>query len=161
MIEKHEIKSEIEVFSNKLDLGKYEQLLVEVATKATQNAYAPYSKFQVGSAILLENNEIITGSNQENAVFPLGLCAERVTLFTYGNMNIDTKVIAIAVAAHSKHNASVSPFPCGSCRQVILEFEKRQKRDINILIISSDNKIYKVKSVKDILPFAFEGDFLK
>ncbi len=132
-----------------------EKKLIEEAKQATKNAYAHYSNFRVGAALLLENGEIITGNNQENAAYPSGLCAERTAVF-FANANYpDQKVVAIAVAAY--HNGKFTKdviTPCGACRQVLLEVENRYKTPMRILMYSDDG-IYVVDSIKDLLPLSF------
>lgn len=128
---------------------------------ATQNAYAPYSNFQVGAAVLLKNGQTVTGSNQENAVYPLGLCAERVALFASSNQYPDTEVIALAVATSKVlKDGELPAFPCGSCRQVILEIEQRFCHKIKLFVVGSNNSVCILSSVSDILPFAFDKDSL-
>jgi cytidine deaminase len=143
------------------ELDKIDQQLVEECKKATKNAYAPYSNFHVGAAVLLENNEIIKGNNQENAAYPSGLCAERVALFYANSKFPDKKVKTIAISAKSKGKFTKSPVgPCGSCRQVILETENRFKSPIKI-ILYSEEKIQVVEDASSLLPISFTEDFLK
>ena len=125
------------------------------------HAYAAYSHYQVGAAVLLSNGLIVEGSNQENAVYPLGLCAERVAIFSACTQYPNEKIIALAVATEKKMGLGELPaFPCGSCRQVMVEQEYRFNISIPIYIIDSDPKVYLASSVKDILPFAFNQSFL-
>ena len=135
--------------------GEY-QMLINKAKEQVLNAYAPYSCFHVGAAVLLENGEIVTGSNQENSAYPSGLCAERVTMF-YANAqfpNVPAKVIAIA--AYTNGDFVDEPItPCGACRQSLLETEVRFEKDITILLYGKNN-IYAVDSVKQLLPLCFE-----
>lgn len=161
-MKKIKLESIITVFESVDELSDVEKLLVNEAKNATSNSYAPYSKFHVGCSLLMDNHEIITGSNQENAVFPLGICAERVALSSAGNNMPNIKVKALAIAVKSKFYTSNDPvFPCGSCRHTILEFENRHQTDIKIYLIGGDDKVYLIDSVKDILPSGFNGDFLK
>ena len=134
-----------------------EKKLIEGAKQATKNAYARYSNFKVGAALLLENGEIITGNNQENAAYPSGLCAERTAVF-FANANYpDRKIVALAVAACSNGKFTKEVItPCGACRQVLLEVETRYKNPMKILMYSED-EIYVVDSIKDLLPLSF-GD---
>jgi len=155
------VQSKVLIADSFEELSPKEKELCEQAILAKENAYAPYSNFQVGSALLLEDGTIITGSNQENAVYPSGLCAERVAIFTAGNQapKLAIKAIAVATCAEEKEN-EFPAFPCGSCRQVLQEQEKRHNSNIKILVISHHNKVYVIDSVKDILPFSFSNDFL-
>lgn len=149
------ITTNIKVYSfDKLDIEK--KTLVEAAQQACNSAYAPYSNFKVGCAVELNDGTIIEGSNQENAAYPSGLCAERTALF-YANAkypNIPVKTIAI-MAHHDGDFVKDICSPCGSCRQVMAEIENRFKQDITILMCSKDT-VYEVESVKSLLPLAFD-----
>lgn len=154
-MEKKEITCSVSIYA--LDeLSVEEQNLVSKAKEATKTAYAPYSQFYVGAAVLLENGTVVTGNNQENGAYPSGLCAERVALF-YANAqfpNVAVKAIAVAVETNGAENKQLVA-PCGSCRQVILESEIRYKHPIRILM-SSQNSVSVVESIKDLLPLYFE-----
>jgi len=151
----------IEVYENIDKFNENEKRLIEEAINASNNAYAKYSNFKVGSAVLLSNNEIITGSNQENAVFPLGLCAERVALFSASNKYPNEPVIALALSTKKELKQDELPvFPCGSCRHSIIEQESKFNNKIKLFIIGSNGKIFVIETVQDILPFAFIGDSL-
>jgi len=140
------------------ELDKTDRLLIESAGIASSGSYAPYSKFQVGAAVLLANGEIITGSNQENAAYPSGLCAERVAIF-YANAKFpEVPVIALAIIAFSDGHIVNEPVsPCGSCRQVILESELRFKYPVKIIMCASE-KVRIVKDVHMLLPLSFGMD---
>ncbi|MDR1553168.1 MAG: cytidine deaminase [Prevotellaceae bacterium] len=138
------------------ELDETERLLLEAAHEATKTSYAPYSKFNVGSAVLLENGEIIAGSNQENNAYPSGLCAERVAVF-YANAkypDVAIKAIAISSAVDGKINED-EVYPCGSCRQVLVESENRQSTKIK-LIMGGIKSIIVIDSVSLMLPFTFD-----
>ncbi|MDR1983453.1 MAG: cytidine deaminase [Prevotellaceae bacterium] len=140
------------------ELDEADRRLLEAANMATKTSYAPYSRFNVGSAVLLENGEIITGSNQENNAYPSGLCAERVAVF-YANAkypNVAIKAIAISSAVDNKINDS-EVYPCGSCRQVLVESENRQDTKIK-LIMGGAKSIIVIDSVSLMLPFTFDLD---
>ncbi len=128
--------------------------LVQAAIHATDQAYAPYSHFQVGAALLLENDRIVTGSNQENAAYPSGLCAERVALFHAGHQYPDTTVLAIAIAAVYQGKQTDRISPCGACRQVLLETEERQRKPIKILFCNRDS-VWIVEGATALLPLCF------
>lgn len=157
-------KKELQIFVYEYDtvieLPEGDQELIFAARKASKNAYAPYSKFQVGAALLLENGEVIKGNNQENADFTDGICAERVALF-YANANYpDIPVKAIAVTANNFNGLIEEPAkPCGSCRQAILEAEVRFNHPIR-LILDGAKKIMVVQNAESLLPFAFKPDAL-
>ena len=130
-----------------------------VAIEAAKSAYAPYSSFHVGAAVLLADGTVIRGNNQENAVYPSGLCAERVALFHAGACFPDSPVDAIAVVAIKDGEIQPSVSPCGGCRQVMLETEQRQGRDIRILMCGLSETVI-ASSVKDLLPLCFGKDNL-
>lgn len=142
------------------ELSAEEQRLVDVAREATLRSYAPYSHFSVGAAVLLENGETVSGTNQENAVYPSGLCAERTTLF-YANSRYPTAaVVALAIAARNEAGLLSRPLPpCGACRQVMLETEQRFGRPMTLLM-SGTEEIYRTNGVQHLLPFAFDSEFL-
>ncbi|MFV0332108.1 MAG: cytidine deaminase [Dysgonomonas sp.] len=134
--------------------------LINEAKIATQSAYAPYSNFYVGAAVLLANGEIITGSNQENAAYPSGLCAERVTVFHANAQYPDVAVEALAIAACHDGEFTINPCsPCGGCRQVLLEVENRYNRPMKV-ILYGESKIYELESAKSLLPVGFGKDSL-
>ncbi|AHW58975.1 cytidine deaminase [Draconibacterium orientale] len=138
------------------ELPEMDQKLLLAAREASKNAYAPYSKFCVGAALLLENGEVITGSNQENADFTDGLCAERVALFYANSAYPNQAVKAIAVTAQNSHGFLELPAqPCGSCRQVLVETEFRYSQPIRI-ILDGRNYIQVLDGADNLLPFAFK-----
>jgi len=144
------------------ELGHQEQKLIGLSREMTAKAYAPYSEFFVGAAVLLENDEIITGSNQENGVYPSGLCAERVAVFAASAMFPGVPMKMIAVSATSTRLKMEEPVsPCGACRQVLLEYEILQKKPIKVLLSKEDGKILIIEKVHDLLPLSFSGDELK
>lgn len=148
---------EIQHFTNNNSLNNAEKLLIEKAHEATFQSYAPYSNFYVGAGLLLENGEIITGSNQENAAFPSGLCAERVALNTYGHSGTRAKIVAIAITARSeKYEIPQLLSPCGACLQVMSEFVKRQNADFKLFTFTEANGIYLAQGINQFLPFGFE-----
>ena len=143
------------------ELPKDVQSLMEQAVAIRKNAYAPYSKFRVGAAILLDNDKIVLGSNQENAAYPSGLCAERVAIFQTGAIYPDAKIIKMAISAASDTNPTLSPIPpCGGCRQSISEYEFKQNSPIEIYFMGESGEIYKSDSIKNLLPLTFDKNFL-
>jgi cytidine deaminase len=143
------------VVCNYNELNFEEKVLIDSAKEATSRAYAPYSKFQVGAAALLANNEIVTGNNQENVAFPSGLCAERTTLFYANSQYPDQAVKSLAVAAYTDGDFLDKPIsPCGACRQVILETEMRYNHPIRILLYGK-KEIYIIEGINGLLPLAF------
>jgi cytidine deaminase len=144
------------------ELSQKEQQLVVLAREMTEKAYAPYSEFFVGAAVLLENGEILTGSNQENGAYPSGLCAERVAAFAASAMFPGVTMKTIAVSANSTRLKLDEPVsPCGACRQVLLEYEILQDAPIRVLLAKEDGKILIVEKVHDLLPLSFSGKALK
>jgi len=135
--------------------------LIEESIKGLDNAYAPYSQFSVSASVLLENGEIVTGTNQENAAYPSGLCAERVAMFFANSKFPQIPVKAIAVSARYKNQLlkEVVP-PCGACRQVLMETEVRFKKPITVILVGSE-KILISPNVKQLLPLNFDDNFLK
>lgn len=143
------------------ELTKTDQALMTVAMEATGRSYAPYSKFSVGAAALLANGTVVTGTNQENAAYPSGLCAERTTLFYANSQYPDQPVTTLAIAARTEKDFIDLPIPpCGACRQVILETEKRYQRPIRILLYGK-KAIYEVKSIGVLLPLSFDASAMK
>lgn len=143
------------------ECSEVEKKLIDAAKNATQKAYAPYSQFRVGAAVLLENGEVIAGNNQENAAYPSGLCAERTALFFANASRPDQKVVSIAIAAW--HNGQFTRdviTPCGACRQVLLEVENRFHSSVKILM-SSEDGIYATSSARELLPLSFGDEMLK
>ncbi|OQX96856.1 MAG: cytidine deaminase [Bacteroidetes bacterium 4572_128] len=138
------------------ELSKSEKLLVKECKKIIKSAYAPYSSFYVGASVLLENGEIISGTNQENASYPSGLCAERVAVF-YANAKFPkTPIKTILITAFSNDKFVKYPIsPCGSCRQVLLESEMRFKKDIKVILFAKEEIIF-FKNVKGLLPLFFD-----
>ncbi len=138
------------------ELDSAEKALVDLAREATQRSYAPYSHFCVGAAILLDNGEIITGSNQENAAYPSGICAERTACFYAHSQYPEARFKAIAIAARdTSGNEVAAPIsPCGACRQSLLEYETLAKGDVKVLLAGA-KEIYILNSIKSLLPLAF------
>ena len=138
-------------------LNKEEVFTVAAALDAAQKAYSPYSKFSVGAAVLLENDDVVCGNNQENAAYPSGLCAERVALFAAGAKfgNIAPKMMTI-VALKDGDITNMPVTPCGACRQVFIEVEKRYSKPFS-LIMAGKEKVLKLDKASDLLPFAFNS----
>lgn len=136
--------------------------MIKVASSSSKKAYAPYSKFGVGAAVLLESGEICLGSNQENGAFPSGLCAERVAIFHAGALHPDTQISAIAITIdYSRTDFESMAFPCGACRQSMLEYEIKQGKPIRVFIVGKEGDVLVSKSVEQLLPLSFTGDFLQ
>lgn len=155
------ITSKINVFESIQELPQMEQNLMQKAIEVRKKAYAPYSKFRVGAAILLENGEIVIGSNQENAAYPSGLCAERVAIFHAGAVYPDVRILKIVITAASDDNMTTIPVPpCGACRQTIAEYEIRQNAPVEIFYMGETGEVYQSESLKNLLPFLFDNKLL-
>lgn len=142
-------------------LHEEDQLLFQEAISIRETAYAPYSNFKVGAAILLDDGTIITGNNQENAAYPSGLCAERVAIFHAASHHPNKRIIKIAITADTKTTKLLEAIPpCGSCRQSLYEYEHKQKQAIEIIFGTDYSKIYKIKSLQNLLPFSFNSDMM-
>ena len=158
---------EISVTSSFLVYDSIEQLpkdiqdLMQQAVEVRKKAYAPYSQFRVGAALFLDNGKIILGSNQENAAYPSGLCAERVAIFHAGSVYPEAKILKMAITAASDNNQTKAPIPpCGSCRQSIAEYEIKQDTPIEIYFMGEIGEVYQSASLKNLLPFMFDKKFL-
>lgn len=153
-----EIKFSLRVFDTKGELSPEDSSLLQEATQALQHAYAPYSNFKVGAAILLENGKTATGSNQENAAFPAGICAEGTALSVAASLHPDVVIKKIAITVKSASHVVKHPVaPCGICRQRLLEYENKQKHPIEVVISGEEGKVYAIKSIKDLLPLYFSN----
>nr|MBS0037338.1 cytidine deaminase [Saprospiraceae bacterium] len=137
---------------------------IDLLTRAwnqTQNAYAPYSHFKVGACLSLEDGTTISGSNQENASYPAGLCAERVALFSAAGTHPGKKIIALAISAKNQTNDLLDPvFPCGFCLQVLVEMERKQQKPIRLIIGNPNTRVLVFDSGGDMMPFAFDAEQL-
>ncbi len=151
----------LQVFDHLDELPTEAKHLMAEAIKASEQAYAPYSKFRVGAALSLDNGQIVVGNNQENAAYPSGLCAERVAIFHAGANYPKAKVRAIAVTASSDTTIVDKPVPpCGACRQSIAEYEQKQDAPIAIYFMGETGKIVKASSLSDLLPLVFDSSYL-
>jgi cytidine deaminase len=150
------ITTTFEVFKTVNELSEEMQSLMQQAIAIRKKAYAPYSHFRVGAAILLDNGKIVLGSNQENAAYPSGLCAERVAIYQAGAIYPDAKMLTIAITAASDSNPTLSPIPpCGACRQSISEYEFKQVTPIEIYFMGESGEVFKSNSISNLLPLSF------
>ncbi len=155
------ISADLEVYDNEAELPGDVQSLMEQAIEAREKSYSPYSQFKVGAAILLDNGEVVTGSNQENASYPAGLCAERTAIFYAGAKYPEAKILKMALTARSEnHQMEVPTPPCGSCRQAIAEYEVKQEQPIEIYFMGEKGKVVKSNSISDLLPLIFDNSYL-
>ncbi len=161
-MKKKEFKIVVTEFSGAEELPEKDRQLLQEAAKSAEKSYAPYSEFHVGAAVLLENGEIILGSNQENAAYPAGLCAERVALFYANSKYPGVAVKALAISAHADHFIIDKPIsPCGTCRQVIAETENRQQSKIKILMQGETGPVNVTEGIENLLPLTFYEEKLK
>ncbi|WP_347050361.1 cytidine deaminase [Flavobacterium olei] len=155
------ITTSFTIFDSLNELPGEIQELMNQAVEVRKKAYAPYSKFRVGAALLLDNGKIILGSNQENAAYPSGLCAERTAIFYAGSAYPEAKILKMAITAASDTNPTQAPIPpCGSCRQSIAEYEIKQDTPIEIYFMGEIGEVYKSSSLKNLLPLMFDKKFL-
>ncbi len=155
------IESTLTVYDNFDELPQDIANLMQHAIEARKNAYAPYSKFYVGAAILLDNNEVVTGNNQENASYPSGLCAERTAIYYAGAKYPKSKLLKMALTAGSNEHQTITPIPpCGACRQAIAEYEVKQDQPIEIYFMGETGKVVKSNSLANLLPLGFDRSFL-
>lgn len=155
------ITSNLDVYESFGEIPSEIKELMEAAFEVRDKAYAPYSKFRVGAAILLENGEVIKGSNQENASYPSGLCAERTAIYSAGSQFPNLKIKTMAISAKSDLHRMVTPVPpCGACRQAIAEYEIKQEEPIEIFFMGESGKVVKSDSLRNLLPFAFDSTYL-
>jgi len=155
------ISSTFTVYENANELPSQDQNLLIEAVEARKNAYAPYSKFNVGASLLLENGIIIQGNNQENAAYPSGMCAERVAIWNAASQYPKIKIEKIFISAESNKNIVDKPVsPCGACRQTIAEYELNQEQNIEIFFTGETGKIIKANTIVDLLPLAFDNSLL-
>ena len=142
------------------ELPEEDRELVDIAKQMTLTSYSPYSHFQVGAALRLRDGQIFKGSNQENAAYPVGLCAERTAFFAAGDNAPKVPPVSIAIAAQTGGKFSETPIaPCGSCRQALLEAEVRFQQHIRIVLYGTES-IWVARSVRDLLPLTFDGSQL-
>lgn len=161
MPKQHHIGFSFSIYENLEELSEEDQVLVIKAREIRKNAYSPYSNFQVGAALLLDNNNIVYGTNQENASFPSGLCAERVAIYAAGANFPKARIKKVAICAAPIDKKSITPAaPCGACRQAMLEYELKQNTHIEVFLTGTDGEVWKINSIKDIMPLIFDPKLL-
>jgi cytidine deaminase len=150
------------VYDSVDELPENQQKLLKEARNVTENAYAPYSNFQVGAVAMMANGETVSGSNQENASFPVGLCAERVLLGTISSLFPRVPVETIAISYKSEHQKSDHPIsPCGMCRQALQEYEGRVSHPVQLILGGMEGPVYVIDSASKLLPLAFTSEELR
>lgn len=150
----------VDVLASEVELTPAEATVWQAARAATDHAYAPYSHFHVGAALLLADGTVFRGTNQENAAYPSGLCAERTALFGLAASQPPQRIMGMAVAARPARGEFTLAWPCGACRQVMVEYEQRQQHPIALLLPGPDGTIYRFRSLGDLMPFSFSADIL-
>jgi cytidine deaminase len=150
------------VYKSSDELPEAQQQLLQKARAVTEQAYAPYSNFQVGAVARLENGEFVAGSNQENASYPVGLCAERVLLASVSSLHARVPIDAVAVSYKSDQRESDHPIaPCGICRQSLQEYESRMGRPVQLILGGLTGPVYVIDSASRLLPLAFTREELR
>ena len=160
------MKKEVHQFSYSVydsagELDPADAALLNKAKEVTAHAYAPYSRFRVGAAARLDNGQVVTGTNQENASFPAGICAERVLMSAASSLYPGVPIDTLAVSYHNEHGSSDDPIsPCGICRQSLQEFEQRTGKSIRLILGGERGPVYVIPQTGLLLPFAFTADEL-
>lgn len=158
---KQEYQFKYDVYESIKDLSEEDAWLLSEARQVTQHAHAPYSHFQVGAVARLDNGQTVAGSNQENASFPVGLCAERVLLASAASLFPKVPIKTIAISYHNDNGESNHPIsPCGICRQSLLEYENRNKYPIRLILGGMEGKVYIIERAGMLLPLSFTADDL-
>jgi len=157
-----EYKFSYEVFDSSEDLSREDAMLLNEARNSTKHSYAPYSRFRVAAVAKLSNGKIIGGSNQENASYPAGICAERVLLSSISSQHPGTTIETIAITYNNENGESDRPIsPCGICRQSLQEYEYRQNHPIRLILSGMKGKVFIISQSSLLMPLAFTGDELK
>jgi cytidine deaminase len=160
-MKKEVFKFSFEVYDSLEELNEQDAWLLSEAREVTQHAYAPYSHFQVGAVARLSNGEVVAGSNQENASFPVGLCAERVLLASVASLFPKVPIDSIAISYNNENGESNHPIsPCGICRQSLLEYESRVNHPIRVILGGLEGKVYIIERAAMLLPLSFTSDDL-
>ena len=158
---KIEVSTSATVYNDISELSAEDTLLMQKAIEARKKAYAPYSKFHVGAALLLDNGEIVLGNKQESAAYPSGMCAERVAIWKAGSEYPDMKIIKLAITASSTITNVNKPIgPCGACRQTLSEYEINQKSPFQVLFMGEVGEVVVTESLLSLLPFSFDSKYL-
>ncbi|HEX2630376.1 MAG TPA: cytidine deaminase [Chitinophagaceae bacterium] len=152
---------EYEVYNDISELNEKDAWLLTEARTVTEQAYAPYSNFHVGAVAMLQNGQVVAGTNQENASYPVGICAERVLLGSVATLHPNVPIESIAISYNSETVKSDHPIsPCGMCRQALLEYETRLSKPIRLILSGQEGKVFIIKTASLLLPFAFTSSEL-
>ena len=151
-----------DVFNSMAELNNSDAALLKMAREVSENAYAPYSNFQVGAAAILANGQVVTGTNQENASYPVGICSERVLLSTVSSLFPEMAISTLAISYNNKNGNSNKPIsPCGMCRQALVEYQVRTKKSIRIILSGMEGEVFIINDAAQLLPLSFGGIDLK
>jgi cytidine deaminase len=160
-MKKIDVVASATIYDSIIELPTDVQVLMNKAIEARNKAYAPYSGFSVGAVLLLENNHVILGNNQESAAYPSGMCAERVAIWKAASDFPGVKVKQLVITASSSNSKVDRPVgPCGACRQTLSEYEINQKEPIEIYFMGEVGKVVKTESLLSLLPFSFDSTYL-
>jgi len=155
-MKENKFEFQYEVYNDISELSEQDAWLLTEARTVTEQAYAPYSNFLVGAVAMMENGEVVAGTNQENASYPVGICAERVLLGTIATLHPKVPVTSIAISYNSADVKSDHPIsPCGMCRQALVEYETRTAKSIRLILSGQEGKVFIIKTAQFLLPFAF------
>jgi cytidine deaminase len=159
---KQQYSFEYEVFNSSDDLNAEDKALLEEARLDTQKAYAPYSHFNVSAVAQLVNGEKVIGTNQENASYPVGICAERTLLAAAALQHPGVAIDTIAISYHNGNGESNHPVaPCGMCRQSLSEYQQRVKQPFRLILSGMEGKVFVIENADMLLPLSFSGDDIK
>ena len=162
IMKKEEYSFGFEVYESSNELPESDKNLVDKAREITVKAYAPYSNFQVGAVAILANGETVSGTNQENASYPVGICAERVLLSSASMLQTNIPIDTIAISYHNINGQSNRPVsPCGMCRQSLVEYEERMGKPIRLILSGMGGKVFIVEKASQLLPLSFGSEDLK
>ena len=151
-----------DVCNSMAELNEADAALLKMAREVSENAYAPYSNFQVGAAAILANGQVVTGTNQENASYPVGICSERVLLSTVSSLFPEMAISTLAISYNNKNGNSNKPIsPCGMCRQALVEYQVRTKKSIRIILSGMEGEVFIINDAAQLLPLSFGGIDLK
>jgi len=159
---KEKFQFDYEVYESAEELADGDRNLLSMAREITTKAYAPYSKFHVGAVALLKNGQTVSGTNQENASYPVGICAERVLLASAAMLFSDVPIQTMAVTYHNLLGDSSKPVsPCGMCRQSLSEYQERQKEPMRIILSGMEGKVFVLNNARLLLPLSFGSEDLR
>ena len=161
-MKKEEYHFQFDVYGSGDELEAADASLLKAARKVTENAYAPYSHFHVGAVARMNDGSLVSGTNQENASYPVGICAERVLLSSASMLHTGIGINTMAISYHNREGDSSKPVsPCGMCRQALLEYEERTGQHIRLILSGMEGKVIVLERASQLLPLSFGSDDLK